>query len=129
MFPKESRFKSSTVQSFLKFLIIFTVSIVIFNCIGSLGVFAKTPENQAEFIKAYNHLSGILRQIALFLLGFSVISGVATTIFHLIRLGHSGQNPQARAKVLSDLFTTLFCVSLLGAINWIVYMVLMFIGK
>lgn len=101
--------------------IILCVAIVVF-FIDSIGVSASSGVNtKANFIKSFNNLSSLVRKISMFMVGFSFLSGVGTMIYHLIRLGGSGSNPQARAKIIQDMFTTGFCIGLLGSVNIIIF--------
>ena len=104
--------------------IILCIAITVF-FMSSIGVFAtNTAETKANFIESFNTLSKLIRQISSFMVGFSVISGIGTMIFHLIRLGGCASNPQARAKVIQDMLTTGFCIALLGSINMIILLIL-----
>ena len=105
-------------------LIILTIVTFVF-LINSCDVFAAPQEvnTLAQFDKSFNHLSKLIRQITSFMVGFSVISGFGTAIYHLIRLGACGTNPQARAKVLQDMLTTGICIALLGSFNLILYFI------
>lgn len=110
--------KSRIINSLLT--VLFVTVIVFF--INSSGVLAASEVNtQAMFDKSYNELAGLVRQITGFMVGVSVISGVGTVVFHLTRLGASGGNPQARAKILQDLGVTGFCIALLGSFNLVLY--------
>ena len=110
-------------------LIILTIVTFVF-LINSCDVFAAPQEvnTLAQFDKSFNHLSKLIRQITSFMVGFSVISGFGPAIYHLIRLGACGTNPQARAKVLQDMLTTGVCIALLGSFNLILYFIVAMIG-
>lgn len=105
-------------------LIILTIVTFVF-LINSCDVFAIPQEvnTQAQFDKSFNHLAKLIKQITSFMVGFSVVSGFATMIYHFTRLGACGSNPQARAKVLQDMLTTGICIALLGSFNLILYFI------
>lgn len=105
-------------------LFILTIAVIIYFSNFS-SVFASTEINtQENFDKAYNQLAKLIKQITAFMVGVSVISGFATVIVHLMRLGASGGNPQARAKALQDMMTTVICIALLGSFNLILYLMI-----
>lgn len=97
------------------FLILFTIMILVLN---SKNVSASTT--QESFKESFNNLSSVIRSIALFISGLSVISAIGAMIYHLIRLGASGSNPQARAKIIQDMLTTGVCLGLLGSIGFVI---------
>lgn len=105
-------------------LIILTIVTFVF-LINSCDVFAIPQEvnTQAQFDKSFNNLAKLIKQITSFMVGFSIISGFATAIYHFTRLGAVGANPQARAKVLQDMLTTGICIALLGSFNVILYFI------
>ena len=110
--------------------IIISVLMFVFFIDSSNSVFAANhnPANVPmadSFTDAFNNLSGLLNKIANFMLGISVLSGIGTVIYHLIKLGSVGSNPQARAKVLQDMLTTVVCIALLGSINFAMSLVTM----
>lgn len=102
-------------------LSILAVAAIVFY-INYSGVFAAS-NTQAMFDKSFNELSALIRKITTFMVGASIVSGFATVIFHLIKLGSSGGNPQARAKVLQDMLTTIICIALLGSFNMVLYFI------
>lgn len=106
--------------------IILSVLMILF-LISSFGVdvFASEVNTGEEFKKAFNNLSALLGKIANFMLGISVLSGIGTAVYHLIRLGSAGSNPQARSKIISDMITTGLCIALLGSVNLAVSLVTM----
>jgi hypothetical protein len=109
----------------IKYLFLTAIAIIVFLLINPDLVSAvNDAETQKNFTNAFNKLSGIIKQISLFLIGFSVLSGIATLIYHFIKLGASGGNPQARAKAIQDMLVTGLCIALLGSVNIIIFFVL-----
>ena len=109
--------------------VILCVAIAVF-FIDSIGVSASNGvDTKANFIRSFNTLASLIRKIAMFMVGFSFLSGVGTMIYHLIRLGGSGSNPQARAKIIQDMFTTGFCIGLLGSVNMIIFFTISWFWK
>lgn len=115
--------EKSKLKPKLYILSIIAIAAIVFYMNYS-GVFAAST----NFDKSYNELAKLVRQITSFMVGVSIISGFGTIIFHLMRLGASGGNSQARAKVLQDMFTTIICLALLGSFNMIVYFVVAFMN-
>lgn len=111
----------------LNMLVILTVLYIMFLISGNnVEVFATTEvDTQAKFVESFNNLAGLLNKIANFMLGVSLLSGFGTVIYHLIKLGGAGSNPQARAKILQDMMTTGICLALLGSLNFAVSLVTM----
>lgn len=106
--------------------IVMSVLIFVFFIDSSNSVLAATEVPMGEgFEKAFNSLSDLLNKIANFMLGISILSGIGTVIYHLIKLGSAGSNPQARAKILQDMLTTVICIALLGSINLVTSLVTM----
>ena len=97
-------------------------AIVVFY-LNSIGVFA-IGDTQGNFDKAFNDLAGLISKISYFLLGVSIISSFGKVIVHLIRLGAAGGNPQARAKILQDMLTTIICTALLGSISLVIQLII-----
>lgn len=118
--------KTSNKKLLRDITIILSVLIMLF-LINSFGTnaFASEVNTGAEFKTAFNNLAGLLNKIAAFMLGISVLSGIGTTVYHLIRLGNAGSNPQARAKIIQDMITTGICIALLGSVNLAVSLVTM----
>lgn len=105
--------------------IVISVLIFVFFINSSNSVLAAEVPVGEGFEKAFNSLSDLLNKIANFMLGISILSGIGTVIYHLIKLGGAGSNPQARAKIVQDMLTTVICIALLGSINLITSLVTM----
>ena len=81
-----------------------------------------------KFANAFNNLSGFASKLTNGMLAFSMLSGVAVLLYHLVQLAMVGNNPPERAKVLKNLMVSAICIGLLGSIGLIMMFVVMYTG-
>ena len=115
-------------KSYHNVFVIISVLMFVFFIDCSNSVLAANPAGVPmgdSFANSFNELSSLITKISNFMLGISILSGIGTVIYHLIKLGSVGSNPQARAKVLQDMLTTVICIALLGSINLAISLVTM----
>lgn len=123
MYIKKNKLTEENKKNYRNVFIIVGILMFVFFIEGmTSSVSANTGEN---FTTAFNELSDLINKISNFMLGISILSAIGTTIYHLIKLGSAGANPQARAKVFQDMLTTVICIALLGSINLAISLITM----
>lgn len=81
-----------------------------------------------KFIKSFNDLSSFVKMLTNGMLAFSLLSGIAVLLYHVVQLALVGDNPKERGKVLKNLLTSVICIALLGSVGLVMTLVLMFTG-
>ena len=113
----------------IKNIYLFVISSIIVYLYNADFILAVTTNGTGDmFMKSFNKLSKFANGISNGMLGISIISGIFTMIYHLIRLGGVGSNSNARAKVLQDMLTTVICIALLGGIGLVMKLIISYSG-
>lgn len=81
-----------------------------------------------KFKVAFNDLSSFIKKITSGMLAFSILSGIAVIIYHVVQLALVGGNPNERSKVLKNLLTSIVCIGLLGSIGLIIGLIASYTG-
>lgn len=81
-----------------------------------------------KFISAFNDLSDFATKITNGMLAFSMLSGIAVLLYHIVQLALAGGNPNERSKVLKNLLASMICLALLGSIGLIMSFIMFYTG-
>lgn len=105
--------------SICTFLIINITNIKYSHAVGGTG---------GKFITAFNELSDFATKITNGMLAFSMLSGIAVLLYHIVQLALAGGNPNERSKVLKNLLVSMVCLALLGSIGLIMSFIMFYTG-
>lgn len=81
-----------------------------------------------KFAHAFNNLSSFASKLTNGMLAFSMLSGVAVLLYHIVQLALAGNNPNERSKILKNLMVSAICIALLGSIGLIMMFIVMYTG-
>lgn len=105
------------------------VSFLAISTVGANYVFAeKLSGTGLKFANAFNNLSDFATKLTNGMLAFSMISGIAVLLYHIVQLAIAGNNPNERSKVLKNLLTSAICIALLGSIGLVMMFIVMYTG-
>lgn len=105
--------------SITSFLFIHLVNINTAFAVGGTG---------GKFIEAFNDLSSFAKKLTNGMLAFSLLSGIAVLLYHLVQLAIVGDNPKERSKVLKNLLVSGICIALLGSVGLVMMLIMMYTG-
>lgn len=81
-----------------------------------------------KFIGAFNNLSDFATKITNGMLAFSMLSGIAVLLYHIVQLALAGSNPNERSKILKNLLTSMICLALLGSVGLVMSFIMFYTG-
>lgn len=81
-----------------------------------------------KFIDAFNDLSDFATKITNGMLAFSMLSGIAVLLYHIVQLALVGSNPNERSKVLKNLLISIICIALLGSVGLVMSFIMFYTG-
>ena len=105
--------------SLTSFLFMHLISINTAFAVGGTG---------GKFIGAFNDLSGFAKKLTNGMLAFSLLSGIAVLLYHVVQLALVGDNPKERSKVLKNLLVSGICIALLGSVGLVMMLIMMYTG-
>lgn len=81
-----------------------------------------------NFINSFNDLSDFATKLTNGMLAFSMLSGIAVLLYHIVQLALAGSNPNERSKVFKNLLTSVICLALLGSISLVMALIMFYTG-
>lgn len=81
-----------------------------------------------KFINSFNDLSNFVTKLTNGMLAFSMLSGIAVLLYHIVQLALAGGNPNERSKVLKNLLVSMVCLALLGSISLVMSFIMFYTG-
>lgn len=111
----------------LRYVYLSAYTFLIINLINIKCSYA-IEETGGKFINAFNDLSDFATKLTNGMLAFSMLSGVAVLLYHIVQLALVGSNPSERSKVFKNLLISMVCLALLGSISLVMALIMFYIG-
>lgn len=119
--------KINRIFSKLKYVYFSISAFFIVNLYNTTNSFAIGGTG-GKFIDSFNDLSNFATLLTNGMLGFSMLSGIAVVLYHIVQLALAGNNPNERSKILKNLFTCAICLALLGSVGLVMSFVMFYAG-